>query len=59
MTPLEYELLIEKIGAWGTAVYLIQDKLGDGKNGEIQKLKMELYDFKDTLENAQARLGKK
>ena len=52
MTPLEYELLIEKITNWGIDIYRIQVQLGDGKNGEVQKLKLELFHFNDQLKRA-------
>lgn len=49
MTPLECELLSEKIMDWQMTVMKIQEKYGDGENDIIQNLKIEIIELVNTL----------
>ena len=49
MTPLERELILEKVQDWVISVLSIQDEVGDGKDNQIQDLKIDIMEFKETL----------
>ncbi len=49
MTPLEYELLIEKMYNWQTKIIKIEGEAEHDNNGEIQNLKLAIMNSIDQL----------